>query len=402
MMLLLRLLDRLIRGISTRELSLFIQLVACTVGLVFSISIARGQDRMQLPPHTFKIVAGNNKTLGGKYTYLLFTPDIENIITRNNDSLEVVSNYKSVNELLLDNDDSKYKVINGAFVSNSFFEIYPLKITSGSVFKKSEREGSGSILLSNAVANYLFPKGGAVGRTIKISYGDVGQSAGEVTIASVVGIYEKSNDEDPNFLLPITTLGVKNSLSDTLIVKAKSPISRDIIDSVVKDIKNIYKNDLNFTSSHGDLYVSFDRYEVISSGRIDIDSLLVIISATIASVVTLAGVFASIANRMLAMSKEISIRRTLGATWNDIRNWLLIHIFMILIPAWLIGAVSCAAVINIINDYTNNSLFDRYISISLDSVFQALAVQAVLLVIAITYFLKSLFKIGISNLIKAG
>jgi putative ABC transport system permease protein len=213
-------------------------------------------------------------------------------------------------------------VIGVSFNADKIFAIYPKE---GRFFNRSEQKSSSKVVIvGNVLYTKLFGNENPVGKNVKID----GHSY------EVLGYLEKKNpDYDEALIIPYTTLrdDFEGTTIISIVAKARSNVP---IDEAVERVELALYRDLND-----------DEFTVLTPDDIleSIDSILGILTIALAAIAGISLLVGGIGimNIMLVSvterTKEIGLRKALGATSRDIKRQFMIEAVLISASGGLIG-----------------------------------------------------------------
>lgn len=217
--------------------------------------------------------------------------------------------------------------------NNSYLEVTNTTISKGRTISSIDIENKSKVcLIGSDLADTLFSLVEPVGETIQIN-GDKYTVIGELTQQGT----SMGNNIDSMLIIPLTTatyLGSDTNIS-SLYVKVED---EDIIETSTNIIENYIENTLELTS---------DDYTVSSQDSMldtmeDVNSTLSLLLGGIASISLVVGGI-GVMNVMLVSvterTKEIGIRKALGAKKKDILIQFLIEALVLSILGGIIGVV---------------------------------------------------------------
>lgn len=255
--------------------------------------------------------------------YNIKLDDLNKLEKENN--IESISAYKNINATISKNSITSSKTSLTA-VDNNYIDISSLSLKKGRNISIIDIENKNKVCIlgSNAAETY-FSLSNPINETIKINNEEF----------TVVGILEESDTTDDTIIIPITTikyLNIDTSINNILIKVEET----SNIDKTINEVEN---------SIRSNYQISTDYFTVTSSTSIldsmsNITDTLSLLLGGIASISLIVGGI-GVMNVMLVSvterTKEIGIRKSLGAKKKDILYQFLIESLILCIIGGAIG-----------------------------------------------------------------
>lgn len=254
------------------------------------------------------------------------------------ENIEAVATSSSTNQQLIYSGTDMYASITGA--TPSYQQVHDVKLSLGSFFNENEyNRGARVAVIGAYVAQNLFAGQEAIGQNIRMGSG----------VFTVIGVLESSEDEvsfaDSVVYIPLSTLQQNFSKSKTAqgetIVSSISLITTDekYSGQVVDDITELLRD------RHGLLPTDDDDFNITSMSDIikafeETSATLSLLLGAIAGISLLVGgigVMNIMLVSVLERTREIGIRKALGAREPDIWVQFLIEASMLTLSGGLIG-----------------------------------------------------------------
>lgn len=247
-------------------------------------------------------------------------------------NVENVAPYKNVSSTVTRGNTTSQRASIIATTSE-YMTVTNLTISKGRLLSEIDLENNSKIcLLGNDIAETLFSLSNPVGQSIKID----GDNYTVIGVITAVGSSMGSNIDDM-IIVPFTTakyLGSDTSISN-LYIKVSS---EDVIDRTTNLIENYIKSSLGITSD----YFSVSSQDSMLDTMDDINNTMSLLLGGIASISLIVGGI-GVMNVMLVSvterTKEIGIRKALGAKRMDILTQFLIEALVLCILGGIIGIV---------------------------------------------------------------
>ena len=256
--------------------------------------------------------------------------DLDEISELNN--IDSVAPYKSVSGTVTREDTSSNMASIVATTAN-MMNVMNLTISSGRVLSEIDVENYSKVcLIGSDLAETLFSLSNPVGQTVKID-GDNYTVIGVLTaVGSSMGL-----DIDEMLVIPLTTakyLGTDTSI-DNLYIKVSN---EDYIDSTITILENYIESTLGITTDYFSISSQDSTLETMES----VTNTLSLMLAGIASISLIVGGI-GVMNVMLVSvterTKEIGIRKALGAKRSDILIQFLIEALVLCILGGIVGVL---------------------------------------------------------------
>ena len=256
--------------------------------------------------------------------------DLDEISELNN--IDSVAPYKSVSGTVT-REDTSSNMASIVATTADMINVMNLTISSGRVLSEIDVENYSKVcLIGSDLAETLFSLSDPVGQTVKID-GDNYTVIGVLTaVGSSMGL-----DIDEMLVIPLTTakyLGTDTSI-DNLYIKVSN---EDYIDSTITILENYIESTLGITTDYFSISSQDSTLETMES----VTNTLSLMLAGIASISLIVGGI-GVMNVMLVSvterTKEIGIRKALGAKRSDILIQFLIEALVLCILGGIVGVL---------------------------------------------------------------
>ncbi len=261
--------------------------------------------------------------------------DGEAILKENNPHIESLAMYVSGSDIITMDNNKVSSTFYGT--TASYLDVQNSSITEGRFFTKEEEIGNAKVVvLGSQIAKHLFGEQNPLGQKIKI----------KKTNFIVIGILKEKGgsliqNEDSNMFVPISTaqnilLGINHvSFMRMKIDKAEN------IDGAIEVAENVLRNRHNITDKNEDDFTISSTAQALESISSITDALRFFLAA-VAAISLVVGGF-GIMNIMLATvqerTKEIGLRKAIGAKNTDIIKQFLIEAMTITFISGIIGII---------------------------------------------------------------
>ena len=230
-------------------------------------------------------------------------------------------------------------------------EVYNLKVGEGKFYSRGNVSSSANVaVIGKTTATTLFGKMNPIGKIIKIS----GQNFKVIGILEERGSDAFGNDQDDFVSVPITTAQNKLFGQGSYNMILATSTSEETIDAASDEIRDILRKSRNIRPGEtADFQVQNQDQilDVVSS----ITDIFTIVIAGIASISLLVGGI-GIMNIMLVSvterTREIGIRKAIGAKNRDILTQFLIESIVLSIMGGILGILFAVLISVIITNFT--------------------------------------------------
>lgn len=321
-----------LKNIRTNKLRSFLTMLGLVIGIasvIILVGIGNGTSKevtsqvQSLGTDILTVtISSSDTTL--KYEQL---EDFKNI-----DNVNSIAPYKSVSSTVSKGTTTSSKSSILA-TNNNYLDVTNVSLSTGRNISIIDVENSSKVcILGSDIATTLFNLSEPVGQNIKIDGDNY----------TVIGVLEQQgtsmgNNVDSMILIPLTTakyLGTDTTISN-LYLKVKN---EDIIEQTISNIENNIRQTLQISSD----YYSVSSQDSMLETMENVNNTMSILLGGIASISLIVGGI-GVMNVMLVSvterTKEIGIRKALGAKKSDILILFLIESLTLSILGGLIGVV---------------------------------------------------------------
>ena len=350
-------------GLSTHKLRSFLTMLGIIIGVASVIALmsigkgstaqilsnieSMGANLITISPAMSFGVGGVRGAGGGSQT--LTMEDAEAISQRISDISSVAPSSSSNLQLVAGGENTNSQVTG---TTPEYVSVANLKLASGAFFSEQEYErGAKVAVLGSDVAETLFGSGNPVGRKMRMG----------TIVATVIGVLESKgtgfNSPDDAVMIPLTALQQTVALTRTAQgEKVVSSIYLTVSDEtqseyVAEQITSLLRSRHRLAASDEDDF-SIRSMEEIASSLQETSATLTLLLGAIAAISLLVGgigVMNIMLVSVLERTREIGIRKALGARERDIWIQFLLEATLLTFAGGVIGAIIGWGVSVIIN-----------------------------------------------------
>lgn len=320
------------KNIKTNKLRSALTMLGLVVGIssvIILVGIAKGSTTS---------VLSEVSSLGSNILSLNITSSDYSIKYENIDKLSKIDNisstsvYKNVNATVSRNNETSSKTSIVA-TDNNYIDISSLKLESGRNISIIDIENRTKVcILGSSTATEYFNLSNPINETIKINNDNY----------TVIGVLEESGSSfgssiDESILIPITTAKYLNTDTNINSILLKVEDTNDIDKSILNVENNV----------RSEYQISTDYFTVTSSSSIlssmdNITNTLTLLLGGIASISLIVGGIGVMNVMLVSVSertKEIGIRKSLGAKRKDIMYQFLIESLILCLTGGILGII---------------------------------------------------------------
>ena len=349
-------------GLSTHRLRSFLTMLGIIIGVASVITLmsvgkgstaeilsnieSMGANLITISP-AMGFGAGGVRGVGGTQT---LTMEDAEAISQQVSYISVVAPYSSSNlQLVVGTENTNSQVIG---TTPEYMSVTNLKLASGTFFSEQQYErGAKVAVLGSDVAETLFGSANPVGQKMRMG----------TIIVTVIGVLESKgtgfNSPDDTVVIPLTALQQTVALTRTAQgEKVVSSIYLTVSDETQSDyitdqITSLLRTRHRLAASDEDDF-SIRSMEEIASSLEETSGTLTLLLGAIAAISLLVGgigVMNIMLVSVLERTREIGIRKALGAREQDIRIQFLLEATLLSFAGGIIGAIIGWGVSMIIN-----------------------------------------------------
>lgn len=241
---------------------------------------------------------------------------------------------------------TKLSYFNLIATNNNYLNVMGYDLDKGRGLSEIDVENSTkAVIIGKSIAEELFGWESPVGKSLKIN-GD------DYTVIGTLKSSSMNSEVDDMMIVPLTTakyLGDTAAVTDMLL---KATDTNDV-DSTADTVKSYVENQYNIDSEGFDVYTNTSVLESVKQVSQELSLLLGGI-ASISLIVGGIGIMNVMLVSVTERTKEIGIRKSLGAKRRDISKQFLIESIVLSLLGGIIGilfGIGCGALINFICNY---------------------------------------------------
>ncbi len=338
-----------------------------SLAVTLALTLLQARNLATLPSDVFYVIAGEVSSANA-IAYQLFSSDDLGKYKPLIPDAEAVEGYAQAFPAYLERGGQRFKVFSSAAVNPAYFNINPPRLIRGSFFTEADlQRGTVPLLIAESVAKAVFGQGEAVGQIVQFTSGF---SPAPYAPRQVVGVFQ-----DPLVTETASTQTyvyepfprVSSRFSDppvTLIVKAKLGLRSSARGQALEATRKLFQSDDLFREFKGAVYTTTSTTSFFEDPRFDPQALLFTGFAIIMLIASLVGVFSIQLVDIAERTREIGMRRALGATRSAIVIEVLAYALVISVLGTISGTVLTAAVLPILQQSTGAFLFAKGLTFS--------------------------------------
>jgi putative ABC transport system permease protein len=341
------------------------------LAVTLALNLVQGRQLAALPPDVFRLISGsrNQNSIG---SYPLFKsddlPKLRSLIP----DAEAVEMYLELWDSRIEYNGKRYKMIGAARATPGYVSVTPLEMRQGAFFtSKDLRSGNLPVVISENVAKRVFGEANPVGKTLSVltSLQQPGAPLGPFEPYRVVGIFRDPSGgaqfQSDYLLMAFRAVsGVDTEGTMSLNIKARPNKLQTATSQALAAVRNFYKDDFQFKENKEAVYVTTSSNATQDAPSLDPQTLLFSAFAIIMLITCSIGIFSIQLVDITERTKEIGMRRALGATRSMIVLESLAGAFVLAGLGAVIGVMTAAPLLPIIKNATGPFLFSRGLDFS--------------------------------------
>ncbi len=235
-------------------------------------------------------------------------------------------------------------------VYGNYPRITNLELIKGNFFTDEEgRSGANVVVLGYDVASALFPNGGEIGKVVKlrVSSNNIGNNSVNNSIPfRVIGVQKKMGtaafqNQDDQVFIPFS-IGQRQILGINYVQAIRVKVDDSInVKVTIDDISRVLRNQHKITNIDNDDFSVRDLADAIKllTGITDTLRVFLALMAAISLVVGGIGIMNIMLVNVSERTREIGLRKAIGATNKNIRNQFLLESIVLTLSGGVIGIV---------------------------------------------------------------
>ena len=230
-------------------------------------------------------------------------------------------------------------------ITPEYLKIKAWEVQKGSVFTDAEIKTSSKVaVIGQTVAKNLFKNGeDPIGKMVRFNS----------IPFKIIGVLEKKGestfgqDQDDVILAPYTTVQKRILAIDYLQSVVASSVNEDEAPNAVIEISNLLRKRHNITEQQEDDFNVFSMEEMIAtfSSTSEMLTILLVAIASISLLVGGIGIMNIMYSTVTERTKEIGIRRAIGATEKDILSMFLTESVVLSLLGGIVGLLLSAIIV---------------------------------------------------------
>jgi putative ABC transport system permease protein len=379
-----------IQRMRRRPLRSILTILAVALGslaITLALNLMQARVLASLPSDSFYVIAGRygNGDGNGMWYQMFVNSDLEKIRKLVPDA-ETIETFQGDGFNIVEYNNQRFRIFGSAHVNPEYASFAKLEMVQGAFFSRSDLNGKTKpIILAQTVAKQVFGPENPMGKTLRLSNGTVTPGAVWFEPYRVVGIF-KDPVATPNggsHYLYIPLNDPPNRFSDPAVfwlVRAKPGSLQSAKAQVLEAVRKVYKDDEYFQLFNGAVYTTTSNNITETETKFDPQALLFAGFAIIMLITCSVGIFSIQLVDIAERTREIGMRRALGATRSNIVLEVLTSSFVLAGSGAIIGVLLAAPALNMIKNLTGSFLFSAGLEFS---TVVALEVVAIVLVVGV-------------------
>jgi putative ABC transport system permease protein len=357
------------------------------LAVTLALNLVQGRQLAALPPDVFRVIAGSRSQSSFSSYPLFKTDDLPKLRGLIPDA-EAVEMYMQPWDMRIEHNGKRFKIIGAARVTPGYASVAPLEMLQGAFFSSKDlKNGNLPVVIAQSVAKRVFGETNPIGKTLSVltGYQEPGVPLAPFEPYRIVGVFRdppSSGQFNGTYLLmafrQVSGIDIEGTMS--LNIKARPGKLQTATSQALATVRNFYKDDFQFKNNKQAVYVNTSSNVFQDAPGLDPQTLLFSAFAIIMLITCSIGIFSIQLVDITERTKEIGMRRALGATRSMIVLESLASAFVLAGMGAVIGVLIAAPLLPIIKNATGPFLFSRGLEFS---PIVALEVVAIVLVVGV-------------------
>jgi putative ABC transport system permease protein len=358
------------RRLLRRPLRTILTILAVALGS-FAVTLAmilmQARSLATLPSEVFRVISGDYGQANSNM-YQLFTNDDLGKFRKLIPDAEMVEAYAQAFPAYIEYQNERFKLFSTANINPAFFKINPLEMIEGTIFTSQDSNtGVTPMVISASVAKAVFGTQTPIGKTVQFTSGFLPLPFEQ---RKIVGVFRDPIAVDNTSYQTYAYSpfrGSSNRFVDppvALVIKAKSGLRTSAQAQALDATRRIFKSDDLFKEFKEAVYTTTSTNSFEQEPAFDPQALLFAGLAIIMLITSSIGVFSIQLVDITERTREIGMRRALGATQKSIMLEVLSSVFVVTGVGAIGGIALAAPLLPIIKNATGPFLFSKGLEFS--------------------------------------
>lgn len=361
-----------LRRMARRPLRTILTVLEVAIGalaVTVALNLTQGRQLAALPANVFRVIPGERSGSNASFYNLFNLGDLEQLRKLIPDA-DVVELYGNAWDITLEYKSDRFKLINAARVRPSYVNIAAPEMLQGAFFgSKDLQSGTTPIVMSEKAAKQIFGKENPLGKSVRLAYGFTPPgSSPSFEPYRMIGVFRDPTDGnfDGNYAYMPLKENANTWGSDLLFlqVKAKPGLIKSAQAQALEAVRKVYKDNNTFNQFKKAVFTTTSTNWTQDAPTLDPQALLFSGFAIIMLITCSIGIFSIQLVDITERTKEIGMRRALGATRSMIVLESLVSAFVLAGLGAMIGVLIAAPLLPIIKNATGPLLFARGLEFS--------------------------------------
>ena len=354
-----------------RSILTILEVALGALAVTLALNLVQGRQLAALPPDVFRVFSGSRSSSSSSSYSLFKTEDLEKLRKLIPDAVAIEIR-ENIWETKLEYNGERYKIAGAARANPGYVSITPLQMLEGGFYESKDlKAGTPPVVISQRIAKQVFGDSKAIGKTVNISvgYSPPGEPLPPFEPYRVTGVFREPESNN-GFGADYLVMALKSSVGSipegetTLSIKAKPGLLETAKSQALQAVRTFYRNDPQFTQNKQAVYATSSAYNFEDKPGLDPQALLFAGFAIIMLITCSIGIFSIQLVDITERTKEIGMRRALGATRSMIVLESLASAFVLAGLGAVIGVMIAAPLLPIIKNATGPFLFARGLEFS--------------------------------------